>query len=141
MRPRVLFARLVQPSKMSEGPDIQPDYAAGTEPDFESDHRPVPTVEPDIYFDDPPPPPADFELEPFLDFLILGAKTRDDIADKVLFLAFLMPRVLRRPKTFIDLGLWMGVTGTTAKARLEAKRPIFFAEFRTLLEGRPIDED
>jgi hypothetical protein len=126
---------------MTAGPDIQPDDAEGTAPGFEKDHQPVPTVDPDIYFDDPPPPTADFELEPFLDFLLMGATTRLDIADKVLNLAFLMPRVLRRPKTFTELGNWMDVSSTTAKARLEAKKPVFIAEFRALLERPPIDED
>jgi hypothetical protein len=114
---------------LSESHDIDHDEAG-----FESDGRGVPAIKPDIYFDDPPSAASDFDIEPFIDFLILGCKTPRDIGEKVLFLAFLMRGVARRPDSYTALGAWMNVSGTTAKARLEAFKPIFIGEIQSLLE-------
>jgi hypothetical protein len=63
---------------MSEGPDIQhkPTFVSESGFTFKKGEC-APNVGPDIFFDDPLAEPAGvFDLDSFLDLLLLGAKTR-----------------------------------------------------------------
>ncbi|HEY5233675.1 MAG TPA: hypothetical protein VIK35_09095 [Verrucomicrobiae bacterium] len=91
-------------------------------PGFEADGRPVPIVEPDIYFDDPPDDDADtnasrFELVQTLDLLLVGAHNREEIAERVLVLSMLLKRPAA-PKSMTQFALWMDVSRTTAQRKM-----------------------
>jgi hypothetical protein len=89
-------------------------------PGFEADGRPVPIVEPDIYFDDPAAA-ADttasrFDLDQTLDLLLTGARDRDEIAARVLVLSMLLNRPAA-PKTMTQFALWLDIPRTTAQRK------------------------
>jgi hypothetical protein len=93
-------------------------------PGFEADGRPVPIVEPDIFFDDPPAAAADttanrFDLDQTLDMLLVGAHDCDEIAARVLVLAMLLKRPAA-PKTTMQFALWMDIPRTTAQRKWAA---------------------
>lgn len=90
-------------------------------PGFEADGRPVPIVEPDIFFDDPPVGDADtnasrFDLVQTLDLLLVGARNRDEIAERVL-VASMLAKHPAAPKSMTEFALWMDVSRPTAKRK------------------------
>jgi|ERR1039458_2227 hypothetical protein len=128
---------------MNAGPNIQhkPAYKGDAGFAFEDGQR-VRTSDAEIFFDDAAPVAAGLDLEPFLDFLLRGSKTSQDISDRVLCLAYLMPGVSLRPRTFSELALWLDVkSSSTAKSKLEALLPIFKREYLTLMDRPRISEE
>jgi hypothetical protein len=93
-------------------------------PGFEADGRPVPIVEADIFFDDPPSSDGDtnvnrFDLDQTLDLLVTGAHDCDEIAARVLVLAMLLKRPAA-PKSTTQFALWMNIPRTTAQRKWAA---------------------
>lgn len=118
-------------------------------PGFEADSRPVPIVEPDIYFDDPPAGDADapasrFDIEQTLDMLLVGAHDRNEIAARVLMLAMLLKRPAA-PKSMTQFALWLDIPRTTAQRKwasilqcLQAQIS-FFGHGRALVDERKFE--
>ena len=118
-------------------------------PGFEADGRPVPIVEPDIYFDDPPAADTNashFDLDQTLDMLLTGARDRDEIAARVLVLAMLLNRPAA-PKSATQFALWMDIPRTTAQRKwasilqcLQAQIS-FFGHGRALVNERKFESN
>lgn len=97
---------------MHDGPDIQ-HKATG----FNADHSPVPIVEPDIFFDDPPAKATGrtrLDAEQILDAILDGAGNPQDIAARAVVLGMLLKRPAA-PKTQAEFALLMDMPRTTAQ--------------------------
>jgi hypothetical protein len=109
---------------MTDGPDIQ--HKAKTKGDlaFESG-KPVPTAEPEIYFDeDPPEQPEAAEarggmtLIQFIDSAMRGAATLEEVGARVVLASFIQKDCLYRPKSLRELAVWMDCSHPTASKKL-----------------------
>ena len=91
------------------------------QPGFEADGRPVPTVEADIYFDDPAHVEGDalggMDVTQFINALMQGTTSLEKIGARVVLASFANPKCLYRPKSLRDLANWLDCSHPTAKKK------------------------
>jgi hypothetical protein len=104
---------------LNEGPDIQhkPPFKAESDFGFENDGR-VPITGPDIFPDDPPDADTPASAAKLLDSLLLGTSDLSKIGARVVILAYCDRRCQRRPKSFRELGDWLGCSHTAARQKV-----------------------
>lgn len=85
-------------------------------PNFDDEGAPVPSVEADVFFDDPPDaaPRCKMDSDQLLDLLITGARDTKDIAARVLVLAVLAKRPAA-PKTQKAFADWLNLPETSGR--------------------------
>jgi len=87
-------------------------------PGFEADGRPVPIVEPDIYFDDPPddtePAPPRLNTSQILETILHGARNPFEISAKAVVLGMLQG-CPSAPKTQTEFAALLGISRTTGQ--------------------------
>ena len=89
---------------------------------FDADGRPVPTVEPEIFFDDPPPETVTrsrggMTLPQFIDFAMGGRTTLEEIGAIVVLAAYSQPECFHRPKSLRELAIRLDCTHPTARKK------------------------
>jgi hypothetical protein len=77
---------------------------------------PVPAVDPEIFFDDPPPaaPRCALDSDQLLDLLITGARDTEEIAARALVLAMLSKRPAA-PKSVAAFAAWLNIPETSGR--------------------------
>ena len=111
---------------MSDDLDIQHDT-----PGFEADGRPVPIVEPDIYFDDPPAPEnaRGGDAVQFINAMMQGTTSLEKIGARVVLASYALPKCLYRPKSLRELADWLDCSHPTAKKKFTTFLSEFVGDF------------